>query len=166
MAANSFRVRDRLDDHGISGQINFPAIAGLFVNFDPTDMVTPKLVKATGVKGFALRRTVLQTGDELAALQISRSVFPKSFLGVSEEVVGDHVTADKIIEAEYEGPNLVQYSGTGAISDATAAQAELGLNNGLLRVKQAGDALVGHLKAHLTPLDSDNDTRILVQFVL
>ncbi len=160
MPRNYLRVRRRDDATGISGKVNFVAKEGQFVNFDSTDLATPSLALVTGKQGFALMRDVVS-----GSVPLDNFIFPKAVVK-NPEVVGSHVAASRLLEAEYEGPDLVLASGTGLINGSTAAETEVSTVNGLLRVKQVGDVAIGRIVGQLTPVDSGNAARILVQFYI
>ena len=162
MGQNLFRVRRRFDGQGISGIANFLAPEGLLVNYNPADPATVgstrTLTPANGIKGFALMRAIVQS------IPLDNFVFPRSVIK-NQDVIGGAVTASKILEAEYEGPGLVAYSGTGAIDGTTAVGTALGINAGQLRVKQTNDEIAGVVRGQITPLDNTNPARILVEFI-
>jgi len=163
MAKDLIRVRKRFDGQAISGKVAFAASLGLFVNYDPTDINTPSLAKASGKKAFSLMRQVID--DQGQGLPLQDFVFSRSTI-IEPELIGNHVSASKLIEAEIEGPTLLPSGVTGSVTTGTPAGTELSTYQGGLRVRQSGDELFGHVRGQLTPVDSGNATRILVQFVL
>lgn len=162
--ASKIRIRRRFDGQSILGKVAFVAPEGLLVNFDGTDLATPSLAKVTGKKGFALARPVV-TQATLEAQLIENHAFPEAVPIKNGALVNDHVSASAIAEAELEGPDYVLTSGTGLINAGTAVDTKLTTNAGRLSVVQGSEEVVGYLRGHLTPEDSGNTTRILVQYV-
>lgn len=161
--ANDIRVRRRFDGQSITGKAAFTAPQGLFVNYDPADMATPSLKKATGVKGFMLGRKIV-TQDELQTQLIGESAFPNSRPILNPDVRDGFVSASKVLEIEAEGPDLLLLSGTGALSSSTAVGTELSTNLGRHSVKQSGEEVNGIVRAQLTPLQG-NAVRLLIELI-
>jgi hypothetical protein len=160
--SNNIRVRRRHDGQSITGSVAFLAPQGLMVRHDPTDLT--KLIKADAVPGFALTRDVVSEADLTADILLNTN-FPDGAPPYPPTRINDHASASRVLEIEVEGVDLVQESGTGAISDATAVDTELGLSAGRWRVKQGGDAVAGVLRNQLDPIDPDNTCRILIDTI-
>lgn len=163
MASNNFRVRRRFDGQSIAGKADFLAVTGLMVALNASVGIEPTLQKAQGQKGFCLVRDIVEKST-LASQLIVDSVFLAGVPIMNPEVKGGVVSASKVLEAELEGVDLIQESGTGAISSGTAEGTELSSNEGRLRVKQGSEEVAAILREQLTPLDSDNDCRIRVEY--
>lgn len=160
---NLFKVRRRHPGQAISGIANFLAPEGLLVNYDPASQPnlnpgTPNLKPATGIRAFSLLRAIV------TSIPLDNFVFPQSVIK-NQDTIGSAVTASRILEAEFEGPDLVLYSGTGLVNGATAVGTKVSTKNGALYVAQGSDEEVGRIRAQLTPLDVNNPSRILVEFV-
>lgn len=160
--SNIIRVRRRHDGQSISGTVNFLAPQGLMVRHDPTDLT--KLIKSDNVTGFELTRQVVSEAD-LSALILLNAQFPTGAETYPPTRIGDAASASKVLEIEVEGSDLIELSGTGAISSGTAVDTDLGLFSGKWRVKQGGDDLAGVLRNQLDPVDPDNTCRILIDSI-
>lgn len=163
--SNYFRVRRRFDGQSISGKAAFTAPLGLMVVLTTSGDLEPVLAKASGKKGFCLGRNIVEKAT-LASQLIVDASFPAGAPILNPDVIGGHVSASKVLEAEVEGLDLIQESGTGAISSGTAVGTELSNNEGRLRVKQGGEEVAAILREQLTPQDSGNDCAIRVEYLV
>ncbi len=163
LMANLIRIRRRHDGQAIVGKVNFAAPYGLFVQYDETDFATPSLKKATGTRAFSLMRDVVAQADLLSILEQSQ-LYPNSQPVRNPVLIGDAVSASRILEAEIEGAGLLLTSGTGALTGSTAVNAELSTKDGMLRAKQSGEEVAGWVRAQMTAEDTGNAFRLLVEF--
>lgn len=160
--SSNIRVRRRHDGQSITGTVAFLAVQGLMVRHDPTDLA--KLIKADGHPGFELTRDVVSEADLTAQILLNTN-FPDGAPPFPPSLIGSAASASRVLEIEVEGVELVQQSGTGSISSATAVDTALGLSAGRWRVKQGGDEQAGVLRAQLDPVDPDNTCRILIDSI-
>lgn len=162
MAVNNyFQVTRARNGNVVSALINFEAPRGLAVQFDPSKSSafgdgTAEFVRATNTRGFYLERDVV---TEIPAIDF---LFPQRRV-LTQEVVGNRVTAREPQEIIVEGLDLVMTSGTGAISSGTAANTKLGLFNGKWRVQQGSDELAGYLREQMAIQDAANLCAIRVE---
>lgn len=161
---NHFRVRRRFDGQSITGLATFLAPQGLMVALSASAGLSPTLAKAQGQKGFCLVRDIVDKAT-LSGQLIVDAAFPAGAPIMNPDTVNTTVSASKVLEAELEGVDLLQLSGTGALSNGTAAGTELSSNAGRLRVKQSGEEVAAILREQLTPEDPDNTARIRVEYL-
>lgn len=148
------------DPHYIHGIIQQAAPRGFGLMKDPTDLT--KLIPADAVAGYQMERdsvTVLTDADSNARLL--EAALPAGYS--KPYAVGSTISARRVTRMELEGTDVILQSGTGAISNATAANTTLGYVAGRLRVKQSSDEIAFILRAQLTPEDSANTVRLLVE---
>jgi hypothetical protein len=169
---NNMKVTRANEGDSASGKITFVAPRGCLVQIDGTASAglpaahDPGLTwkKANGTRAYVLERDVIQ-----GPLPLDQIMFDKA-IGTPDTLRPDGgsgyegwVSARKIEEAEFEGPDLIDASITGS----TAVGAALSTKAGKLSLQgevAAGDEVVGYLRAHLAPLEA-GQVRILVEFV-
>ena len=162
MPQDLIRVRKRHEGQAISGKVAFACPLGAFVNYDPADVATPSLKLASGVRAFSLQRQVID--DQGQGIPLQNLVFPNSII-INPELIGNHVTAAKLLEAEVEGPTLLPSGLANSVTAQTPAGTELTTYQGGIVIRQQGQELFGNLRGQLAPVDSGNPARILVQFI-
>ena len=162
MPQDLIRVRKRQEGQAISGKVAFACPLGTFVNYDPTDLATPSLMLASGVRAFSLQRQVIN--DQGQGIPLQNLVFPNSII-INPELIGNHVTAAKLIEAEIEGPTLLPSGLANSVTAQTPAGTELTTYQGGIVVRGQGQELFGVCRGQLPPVDTTNPARILVQFL-
>ncbi len=139
-------------DNVIHGVCDFLAVAGNGVVRDPNNVEA--LIPATGTRAYLLTR------DVVATRSIEDMVVPQGV--VYPTVKGEPGTARKVTQAEIEGTDLLITSGTGALSNGTAVNTELGWYSGRLRAKQSGEEIAGWVRGQLTPLEGGT-VRLMVE---
>lgn len=156
MSSSKFVVRNSVPFDVIHGVVNFTGLTGMGVVKDSADPANLKL--ATATRAHCLVR------DIVAEIGLEETVFSPNL--ETPVLLGTEASARKVLEAEVEGAEYLETSGTGAIDENTAADTALGYGAGKLRVKQAGDELSGYLRAQLDPLfPDDGGPRVLVELI-
>lgn len=139
-----FRILRSDDTQAIDGVVNSYAYAGQGFQMDPSDPT--ELIPADTTRGFQLVRNVV-TADDIDSLE--QHHFPNRTLD-RPEVIGNVCSAHRALEIECEGAEYLVLSSTGDLSGAAAGQ-ELGYKDGKFRAQQAGDELVGYIRASVPP---------------
>lgn len=148
------------DVHYIHGTISTTAPRGFGMMLDPTDVT--KLIAANAVAGYQLERdTVGVTTDAEQNARLLEATLPADFS--KPYAVGATVSARRVTRMELEGKDVILQSGTGAVSNATAANTPLEYSAGRLRVRQGTNEIAFILRAQLTPEDSAENCRLLVE---
>lgn len=148
------------DEHYIHGVIQQAAPRGFGLMKDPTDLT--KLIPCSSIAGFQMERdSVGVTTDAEQNARLLEAELPADFS--KPYAVGATISARRVTRMTLEGADLILTSGTGAISNVTAVNTALDYSAGRLRVRQGSNEIAFYLRAQLTPEDSGNSVRLLVE---
>lgn len=148
------------DPEYIHGTIQQAAPRGFGLMKDPTDLT--KLIPANLISGFQMERDSVgvTTTDEQNA-RLLEAALPADFS--KPYAVGATISARRVTRMELEGADVILTSGTGAVTSGTAVNTALDYSAGRLRVRQGSNEIAFYLRAQLTPEDSGNSVRLLVE---
>jgi hypothetical protein len=144
----------------IHGTTAFTAPRGFGVQVDPADET--KLIAAHLTSGFQLERDIMDASTDAGGnARILETLLPTTF--AKPYILGATVSGRHATRMQLEGADLINTSGTGAVSGSTPSTTPLSYFNGKLRVAQGGDQTAFIVRRQLAAEDSSNAFRLEVE---